>query len=180
MGAGSFFDICPKTDPKLLSLSNIDTLESAAYTQFSDRGKYLDTYDCGEDLGINLEGISTYLKPADKLTTGTATLSNVAGTATAPASDSVFSYTNGADGKVYTITAAGKFNDPGSGSGSGSSSDTGSGSGPGSTSGSSSGSGDKASASPSQTSKPKNAAAPSSASRSLVTLAVAMCARALL
>lgn len=180
MDAGSFFDICPNTDPKLLGLSNIGTLESAADTQFSDCGKYLDTYDCAKDLGFNLDGVSTYLKPADKLTTGTATLSNVAGTVAAPASGSVFSYTNGVDGKVYTITAAGKFSDSGSGSGSGSSSDAGSGSGSGSTSGSSSGSGDKSSASPNQTSKPKNAAAASSASSSLVILVVAMCAGALL
>ncbi|OAA58282.1 hypothetical protein ISF_06821 [Cordyceps fumosorosea ARSEF 2679] len=162
----SFFEICPNTDPKLLGLNNIGQLQTAANTQFSSCGKYLNTYDCAKDLGFKLDGVSTYLKPDDQLTTGTATISNVPGTVTAPASGRVFTYTNGGDGTVYTITAAGKFSDSGSGSGSP----------PGSGSGSDSASG---SANPSQTSKPKSAGTAISVS-GLSAVAAALCAVALL
>lgn len=176
----SFFEICPSTDPKLLGLSNLGQLQAAANTQFANCGTYLNTYDCVKDLGFQLDGVSSFMKPDDPLTTGTATLSDIPGSVTAPASGRVFTYTNGADGAVYTITAAGKFSDSGSGSGSGSSGG-GSGSGSGSGSNGGGGSGDKgSSANPTQTSKPKNAATTTSISSSLVVLVVALCAAAVL
>jgi len=49
---------------------------------------------------------NTFYGPNNLPASGTQTLSNVAGTVTAPASGSVFTYTNGGDGQVYTISAA--------------------------------------------------------------------------
>lgn len=66
----------------------------------------MDTYDCSSQLSFSLDGVSTFYKPDDSLKTGTATLSNGPGTVTAPASGHIFTYTNGGDGVVYTITAA--------------------------------------------------------------------------
>lgn len=78
--------------------------------------------NCASDLKFSLTGVSTYYPPSSLPTTGTATLSNKPGSVTAPPSGSVFSYTNGGDKVVYTITAAsaGKGGDSGSGGGSGS------------------------------------------------------------
>lgn len=102
-------EICPATDPKLIGSSNIQQIETTINTDFKSCGSYLDTYDCKNDLGFNIDGVKSFLKPNDPLTTGTATLSDMPGTITAPASGKVFSYTNGGDGTVYTITAAGKI-----------------------------------------------------------------------
>lgn len=102
----SIFEICPNTDPTLVGLSRISDLETELNTPFSSCGQYLETYDCISSLSYSLDGVSTYLKPSDPLQTGTETLSNGPGTVTTPASGQVFSYTNGGDGVVYTITAA--------------------------------------------------------------------------
>lgn len=107
--SGSIVEICPATDPKLIGLSNIQQIETTINTDFKSCGNYLDAYDCKNDLGFNIDGVKSFLKPNDPLTTGTATLSDAPGTITAPASGKVFSYTNGGDGIVYTITAAGKI-----------------------------------------------------------------------
>lgn len=107
--SGSIVEICPATDPKLIGMSNIQQIETTINTDFKSCGNYLETYDCKNDLGFNIDGVKSFLKPNDPLTTGTATLSDVPGTITAPASGKVFSYTNGGDGIVYTITAAGKI-----------------------------------------------------------------------
>lgn len=148
----SIFEICPATDPSLIGLRNLEQLQIAANTQFDQCGKYLNTYDCVSDLGFKIDGVSKFLKPDDPLTTGTATLSDGPGTVTAPASGRVFTYTNGGDGTVYTITAAGKFSDNGGSAGSG-------GDGKGSGSDDKGSGGDsKGDASPSATDKPKNAA----------------------
>ncbi|KAL6857341.1 hypothetical protein J3F83DRAFT_763685 [Trichoderma novae-zelandiae] len=122
----SLYNICPDTDPKLIGLSTISQLESQLNTDFDSCGPYLDTYDCVTALGYSLDGVSKYYKPTDITPSGTATLSNAAGTVTSPASGTVFTYTNGGDGTIYTITAAGHVQGSGD---SGSGSDTGSGSG---------------------------------------------------
>ncbi|KAF5682445.1 hypothetical protein FCIRC_4999 [Fusarium circinatum] len=103
----SIVEICPKTDPNLIGLKQISTLESELNVDYKSCGSYMETYDCSSQLSYSLEGVSTYYKPDDPLKTGTATLSNNPGSVTAPASGKVFSYTNGGDGTVYTITAAG-------------------------------------------------------------------------
>ncbi|KAL6362197.1 hypothetical protein LRP88_04274 [Fusarium phalaenopsidis] len=102
----SIVEICPDTDPKFAGLAEISQLESQLNVQFDTCGKYMDTYDCRSDLSFSLDGVSTFFKPDDSLKTGTATLSNGPGTVTAPASGHIFTYTNGGDGVVYTITAA--------------------------------------------------------------------------
>ncbi|RKL45776.1 hypothetical protein BFJ72_g3321 [Fusarium proliferatum] len=103
----SIVEICPNTDPDLIGLKQIPTLESELNVDYKSCGSYMETYDCSSQLSYSLEGVSTYYKPDDPLKTGTATLSNNPGSVTAPASGKVFSYTNGGDGTVYTITAAG-------------------------------------------------------------------------
>ncbi|KAF4947797.1 hypothetical protein FGADI_10130 [Fusarium gaditjirri] len=103
----SMVEICPNTDPNLIGLKQIPTLESNIDVDYKSCGPYMETYDCQSQLSFSLEGVSTYYKPDDPLKTGTATLSNNPGSVTAPASGKVFSYTNGGDGTVYTITAAG-------------------------------------------------------------------------
>ncbi|KAK1255635.1 hypothetical protein MKX07_007894 [Trichoderma sp. CBMAI-0711] len=114
----SLYNICPDTDPKLIGLSTVSQLQSQLNTDFDSCGSYMDTYDCVNDLGYSLDGVSKYYKPTDAVPSGTATLSNAAGTVTAPASGTAFSYTNGGDGTVYTITAVGHASGSGSGSGS--------------------------------------------------------------
>ncbi|KAM0545452.1 hypothetical protein ACHAO7_008215 [Fusarium culmorum] len=98
-------EICPDTNPKLVGLSNLGTVESQLNVQYTNCGKYMDAFDCQSDLSFSLDGVSTFLKPDDALKTGSATLSNGPGSVTTPASGHVFSYTNGGDGVVYTITA---------------------------------------------------------------------------
>ncbi|KAL5604986.1 hypothetical protein FOVSG1_005133 [Fusarium oxysporum f. sp. vasinfectum] len=127
----SIVEICPKTDPNLIGLKQISSLESELNVDYKSCGSYMETYDCSSKLSYSLEGVSTYYKPDDPLKTGTATLSNNPGSVTAPASGKVFSYTNGGDGTVYTITAAGVGKDSSdskgssdSNSGSGSSDDS--------------------------------------------------------
>ncbi|KAF5977253.1 putative membrane protein [Fusarium bulbicola] len=103
----SIVEICPKTDPNLIGLKQLSTLESELNVDYKSCGSYMETYDCSSQLSYSLEGVSTYYKPDDPLKTGTATLSNNPGSVTAPASGKVFLYTNGGDGTAYTITAAG-------------------------------------------------------------------------
>ncbi|CAK7237843.1 4-aminobutyrate transaminase [Sporothrix bragantina] len=101
----SIIEICPNTDPSIVGLSTVQKLETELNTPFDSCGEYLDTYDCVSSLSYSLDGVSTFYKPTDSVTTGTATLSNEGGTVTAPASGATFTYTNGGDGVVYTITA---------------------------------------------------------------------------
>ncbi|KAI8716054.1 hypothetical protein NCS52_00898000 [Fusarium sp. LHS14.1] len=101
----SIVEICPNTDPKYAGLAEISQLQTQLNVQFDTCGKYMDTYDCRSDLSFSLDGVSTFYKPDDSLKTGTATLSNGPSTVTAPASGHIFTYTNGGDGVVYTITA---------------------------------------------------------------------------
>ncbi|KAH7303248.1 hypothetical protein B0I35DRAFT_485371 [Stachybotrys elegans] len=112
----SMWVICPDTDPMLIGLAGVSQLESQINAQFDQCGQYLETYDCETALGYELDGLSTYYRPDNLPQSGTATLSNGPGTVTAPASSSVFTYTNGADGTIYTITAANVKSAGGSGS----------------------------------------------------------------
>lgn len=133
----SFLEICPATDPTLIGFNAIPQLEQQINEQFNQCEPHIDTYDCVSDLGYSLAGVSTYVKPTDPIQTGTASLSNVPGTVTSPASGKVFTWTNQGDGKVWTVTAADYNENPGSsdseeggsnaGSGSGGNSDAGSG-----------------------------------------------------
>ncbi|KAK5991867.1 hypothetical protein PT974_05254 [Cladobotryum mycophilum] len=106
-GLSSLFEICPKTDPKIIGLSNISQRSQELSVDFSKCGSYMSQYNCINDLHYSVTGVSTFYAPDDPVTTGTETLSNVPGTVTAPPSGAVFSYTNGGDKAVYTISAAG-------------------------------------------------------------------------
>lgn len=67
----------------------------------------MSAYDCTSDLNFTSDVAGgTFFSPDDLPANGTATLSNVAGTVSAPPAGTVFSYTNYYDSNVYTITAA--------------------------------------------------------------------------
>jgi hypothetical protein len=102
----SIYAICPNTDPTLIGLSSVQQLETTLDTQISDCQPYLAEYNCVSDLGFSQVVGNTFYGPNNLPASGTQTLSNIAGTVTAPASGSVFTYTNGGDGQVYTISAA--------------------------------------------------------------------------
>ena len=111
----SIYGICPTTDPTLIGLSNVNQLETILDTPFDTCGSYLSEFPCGSKLGFTPVAGGTFYGPDNLPASGTATLSNLGGTVTSPASGAVFTYTNGGDGVVYTISAA---NVKGSGSGS--------------------------------------------------------------
>jgi hypothetical protein len=119
----SLAEICPETNPNLIGLNEINQVEQNLNVDYPNCGPYLEQFNCVSDLGFSLNGVSKYFGPSDPLTTGTNTLSNGGGTVTAPASGAVFTYTNGGDSQVYTITAA-NFNGRGSSGGSSSGSGT--------------------------------------------------------
>ncbi|KND93435.1 hypothetical protein TOPH_01889 [Tolypocladium ophioglossoides CBS 100239] len=119
----SIYGLCPDTDPKLIGLSDVSNLEGLLNTPFDTCSPYMSKFDCVSDFGFSPGTIHTYYNPSNLPQSGTATLSNKPGTVTAPASGSVFTYSNAANSKIDTISAAGG----GSGSGSGSNSASGTG-----------------------------------------------------
>jgi hypothetical protein len=110
----SIYGICPTTDPTLIGLSNVNQLETIMDTPFDTCGSYLSEFPCAS-LGFTPVAGGTFYGPDNLPASGTATLSNLGGTVTSPASGAVFTYTNGGDGVVYTISAA-NVKDSGSGS----------------------------------------------------------------
>ncbi|KAG0646225.1 hypothetical protein D0Z07_8172 [Hyphodiscus hymeniophilus] len=102
----SIYSICPNTDPSLIGLSSVNQLETTLDTPFSSCGSYLAEFPCDTDLHFSAAAGGTFYGPDNLPASGTQTLSNLAGTVTAPASGAVFTYTNGADKQVYTISAA--------------------------------------------------------------------------
>jgi hypothetical protein len=102
----------------LIGLAGVSQLKSQINAQFDQCGQYLETYNCQTAHGYQLDGVRTYYRPDNLPQSGTATLRNGPGTVTAPASGSVFTYTNDADSTIYTITAANVRNSGSSGSGS--------------------------------------------------------------
>ncbi|KIM95259.1 hypothetical protein OIDMADRAFT_72181, partial [Oidiodendron maius Zn] len=114
-GFSSIYGICPTTDPTLIGLSNVNQLETILDTPFDTCGSYLSEFPCGSKLGFTPVAGGTFYGPDDLPASGTATLSNLGGTVTSPASGAVFTYTNGGDGIAYTISAA-NVKDSGSGS----------------------------------------------------------------
>lgn len=102
----SIYGLCPSTDPSLIGLSSVTQLETVLDTSFSSCSSYLTEFPCESELGFSAVAGGTFYSPDNLPANGTATLSNVAGTVTAPASGAVFTYTNGGDSQVYTISAA--------------------------------------------------------------------------
>ena len=101
----SLYEICPDTNPDLIGMSQIATIETQLDIPFS-QCEPMTKVNCESDLSFSLTGVTAYYPPNGLPASGTATLSNVPGSVTAPPSGSVFSYTNGADAVVYTISAA--------------------------------------------------------------------------
>ncbi|KAK2591950.1 hypothetical protein QQS21_010354 [Conoideocrella luteorostrata] len=111
----SIFEICPDTKPDLVGLASVSLIETQLNIKFSEC-QPMTKINCASDLSFSLASVSSYYPPSNLPITGTATLSNKPGSVTAPPSGSVFTYTNGGDNYVYTITAAsaGKGSDSGS------------------------------------------------------------------
>lgn len=98
--------MCPDTDPTLIGLSSVQQMETAYNTPFQSCGKYLAAYPCVSSLGFSKLDGTDYDSPDSLPKGGSGALSNKDGTVIAPASGSVFTYTNAADNQVYTISAA--------------------------------------------------------------------------
>ena len=76
--------------------------------QFGDCNPYLSQFNCVKDLGFSsIAASGSYYASTNLPPSGTATLSNTGGSVTAPPSGSVFTYTQGGNSQVYTISAAG-------------------------------------------------------------------------
>ena len=97
--------MCPNTDPSLIGLSLVNSVYSSTTGSFGSCTDYLAQYDCAKDFGFATPAGGKFLN-ADELVNSTATLSNIAGTVTSPASGTLFTYTNPAITVAYTITAA--------------------------------------------------------------------------
>ena len=102
----SIYGICPATDPNLIGMSTVNQLETVLDTPFDTCGSYLSEFPCNSKLGFPLVAGGVFYGPDNLPSSGTATLSNLGGTVTSPASGTVFTYTNAGDGVVYTISAA--------------------------------------------------------------------------
>lgn len=104
-GSLSIYAICPDIDPTLIGLSTVDTLGTTYDNPFSGCASTLSNDICEAQLGWPKVAGGTYYGPSNLPASGTATLSNGAGTVTTPVSGAVFTYTNGANTQVYTISA---------------------------------------------------------------------------
>lgn len=131
IGFYSIHNFCPTTDPSLLGVTSQSQLDT-----FKTCSASLSQFNCASDLGFDSTSVGgTFFNPNNLPASGTATLSNLPGSVTAPANGPVFTYTNGADGITYTISAvnfkagSGGSGSSGSGSTSGSSGGTGTNSG---------------------------------------------------
>jgi hypothetical protein len=102
----SIYGICPTTDPSLIGLSSVNNVETALDTPFDTCGSYLSEFPCDSKLGFPPVAGGHFYGPDNLPASGTATLSNLGGSVTSPVSGAVFTYTNGGDGQVYTISAA--------------------------------------------------------------------------
>jgi hypothetical protein len=102
----SIYGLCPNTDPSLIGISTLNTLETTYDQPFSGCDAALSSGICESQLGWPKVAGGEYYGPSNLPKNGTNTLSNEAGTVTSPASGAVFTYTNGANTQVYTISAA--------------------------------------------------------------------------
>lgn len=102
----SIYGICSTTDPTLIGLSSVNQLETALDTPFDTCNSYLSEFPCESKLGFPPVAGGTFYGPDNLPRSGTATLSKLGGSVTSPASGAVFTYRNGGDTQVYTISAA--------------------------------------------------------------------------
>lgn len=75
----------------------------------------MSAYNCTTELNFTNAADDTFYTPDNLPAKGTASLSNIPGTVSAPPSGTLFSYTNYFDSTVYTITAAVDGQNPGIG-----------------------------------------------------------------
>lgn len=75
----------------------------------------MSAYDCKTELNFTNVADGIFYTPDNLPASGTASLSIVAGTVSAPPSGTLFSYTNYFDSTIYTITAAVDGNNAGFG-----------------------------------------------------------------
>lgn len=110
-----FFNICPETQPTLIGISEVLTYIAALHQSWAACSPYMSAYDCTAELNFTNVAGGPFYTPDDVPASGTATLSVIAGTVSAPPSGTLFSYTNFFDSTIYTITAAGDGNSAGFG-----------------------------------------------------------------
>lgn len=103
----SFYNICPDTNPALVGIDKVYSYISDLGDTWSGCSPFMNAYDRTGDLnfGTDATGGGTFFTPNDLSANGTAVLSNVTGTVSAPPSGTLFSYTNYYDSTVYTISA---------------------------------------------------------------------------
>src|SRR4030081_3245735 len=101
----TIYAICSTTDPTLIGLSSVNQLETAVETAFDTYNSYLSEFPCEFKLRFLPVAGGTFYGPDNLPRGGTATLSNLGGSVTSPASGAV-TYTNEGDTQVYTISAA--------------------------------------------------------------------------
>lgn len=119
----SIVGTCPDTDPTLVGLEAAHTLQTNMNTPFNSCGKYLTSFDCVSQLGFQKIGGGQFYTPSNLPAFGKQPLTNTGGVVTTPANGPSFRWTNAADGKTYTINAAG-LGKAAQGSGNGGSSST--------------------------------------------------------
>ncbi|CEJ89645.1 hypothetical protein VHEMI05476 [[Torrubiella] hemipterigena] len=106
---------CPDTDPNLVGLEAAHTLQTNMNTPFNSCGKYLSSFDCVSQLGFQKIGGGSFYTPNNLPAFGKQPLTNTGGSVTTPGNGPSFRWTNAADGKTYTINAAGLGKAQGSG-----------------------------------------------------------------
>lgn len=104
--ASRFFNICPDTQPTLIGISEVYTYIADLHQSWASCSPYMSAYDCTAELNFTNVAGGTFYTPDNLPASGTATLSIVAGTVSAPPLGTLFSYTNYYDSTIYTITAA--------------------------------------------------------------------------
>lgn len=91
----------------LIGYDRVQNIQNLYNIAWANCGPSLSKYPCS-NLGFpTLYNNLPYLTPGSITKDGADPLSNTGGTVTAPALGPVFTYTNQADGQVYTISAAG-------------------------------------------------------------------------
>ncbi|KAH8805028.1 hypothetical protein F5884DRAFT_884977 [Xylogone sp. PMI_703] len=111
----AIYSICPDTDPEAVGGAIIQEIEKQNGFTFDTCGSPMEQFPCGT---FGFTNGSSFYEPSNVPAAGTDPLSNKPGAITSPLSGSVFTYTNGGNGLLYTISAQG-VGKAGNGGGSG-------------------------------------------------------------
>lgn len=101
-----FYNICPDTQPSLIGISEVLAYIADLEQPWSSCSAFMSAYSCTSELNFSNIANGPFLMPNDLPPSGTASLSVIGGTVSAPPLGTLFSYTNSFDSAVYTITAA--------------------------------------------------------------------------